>query len=72
MRWAGRAIMEWPGRPSPSSAVHHIHGTRDWVILPSRVKPDVWVQGGAHVLNMSHPLEVNRWIAERLSAAVST
>lgn len=52
------------------ASVHHIHGTRDWVILPSRVKPDVWVQGGAHLLNMSHPVEVNRWIAEGLAAAV--
>lgn len=71
LRWAGRAIMEWPGRPSPSVPVHHIHGTCDWVILPSRVKADVWVQGGAHVLNMSHPVPVNQWITARLVAAES-
>lgn len=69
LRWAGRAIMEWPGKAPGPIPVRHIHGTRDWVILPSRVKPDVWVPGGAHVLNMSHPREVNRWIGEQVRLA---
>lgn len=58
LRFAGRAIMEWPGCEDPGVPVRHIHGNRDWVISHRKVRADVVVPGGAHVLNMSHPEEV--------------
>lgn len=67
LRWAARAVVEWDGcsedELGPGVPVHHIHGTGDWVMPISRVRPTEVVQGGAHVLNMSHPKEVNRMLA---------
>mgnify|MGYP002134121747 CR=1 FL=1 len=49
IRWAGFAITHWPGLADPGVPVHHIHGTRDWVIPISRLRtpPTHVVQGGA-------------------------
>lgn len=64
LRWGGRAIMEWPGAEEVAAPVHHIHGDHDWVIPLRCVKPTVVVPGGSHVLNLSHPGEVNRLLRE--------
>jgi pimeloyl-ACP methyl ester carboxylesterase len=67
LRWAARAIVEWDGctqaELGPGVPIHHIHGDRDWVMPLSRVQPTEVVKGGAHVLNMSHPKEVNAMLA---------
>lgn len=63
IRWAARAIIEWEGCADPGVPVHHIHGDRDWAIPARGVRPDRVVRGGSHVLNMSHPGEVNEFIA---------
>lgn len=65
LRWSGRAIMEWPGVDDATTPVHQIHGSYDRVIPAARLSrpPDSIVRGGAHVLNLSHPLEVNQFIA---------
>lgn len=62
IRWAGRAVLEWPGCPDPGVPVHHIHGERDWVIPLKRVRADRVVKCGMHVLNLSHPAEVNAYL----------
>jgi pimeloyl-ACP methyl ester carboxylesterase len=64
LRWGARAIMEWPGVERIEVPVHHIHGDHDWVIPLRCVKPTVVVPGGSHVLNLSHPREVNRLLRE--------
>lgn len=66
LRWSGRAIMEWPGIEHVTTPVHQIHGSFDRVIPAGRLSrpPDSIVRGGAHVLNLSHPLEVNQFIAK--------
>ena len=69
VKWGARAILEWPGHTDPSIPVRSIHGARDWVILPSRARPDVIVPGAPHVLNVSHPQEVNAFLRECLTAA---
>lgn len=73
LRWAARAVVEWDGcsdaELGPGVPVHHIHGTRDWVMPIARVRPTQIIQGGAHVLNMSHPDEVNALLA-RVSGRV--
>ncbi len=75
LRWAGRAIMEWPGATDVRIPVHHIHGDRDWVIPLSRVRrtrPPLEIEvvaGGPHVLNLSHPGEVNAALARALAGA---
>ena len=74
LAWAMGAAAEWtyPGPPAeidgqPFPPVHHIHGRRDWMIpLDESVAPEV-VEQGRHVLTLSHPRTVNRWIFERLT-----
>lgn len=58
--------MEWPGIEHVTTPVHQIHGSFDRVIPAGRLSrpPDSIVRGGAHVLNLSHPLEVNQFIAK--------
>lgn len=67
LRWGARAIMEWPGAEQVAAPVHHIHGGHDWVIPIRRVQPTVIVSGGSHVLNLSHPGEVNGLLRAVLS-----
>lgn len=66
LRWSGRAIMEWPGIDTLTTPVHQIHGSYDRVIPAERLSrpPDSIIHGGAHVLNLSHPREVNQFIAD--------
>lgn len=63
LRWACGAVLAWEARDDqPPFPVHQIHGGRD-PILPCRLtRPDVIVPGGGHVLTLSHPGEVNRFI----------
>jgi pimeloyl-ACP methyl ester carboxylesterase len=70
IRWGGRAILSWPGCPDPGVPVSHIHGGRDWV-LPLRrgVAATRIVDQGSHVLNLSHPAEVNDFLRDELQAA---
>ncbi len=76
LRWAARAVVEWDGcgedELGPGVPVHHIHGTRDWVMPVSRVNATEVIKGGAHVLNMSHPREVNAMLARVSGRALST
>jgi pimeloyl-ACP methyl ester carboxylesterase len=67
IRWGARALLEWPGARDPAMPVSHIHGERDWVIPVRNVSPDRVVPGGSHVLNLSHPREVNEFIGACLN-----
>jgi pimeloyl-ACP methyl ester carboxylesterase len=75
LRWAARAVLEWPGCEdalAPGVKVHHIHGDHDWVFPVGRVRPDRVVPGGIHVLNMSHPAAVNGFVMEALRGCAVT
>jgi pimeloyl-ACP methyl ester carboxylesterase len=63
LKWCGRAIATWEGTTG-KAPIHHIHGDRDWVIPHARLAtpPSLVIRGGAHVLNLSHPQEVNTFI----------
>lgn len=67
IRWAAQAVLEWPGCEDPGVPVHHIHGDHDWVFAIRKVLPDVTIRRGSHVLNLSHPQEVNDFIAKCLN-----
>lgn len=78
LRWGARAIMDWQGCHVPAAgtdgravSVRHIHGANDWIIPLGRLthKPTTIVPRGAHVLNMSHPREVNAFLIETLAMA---
>ncbi len=65
MKWAIRAIFSWGSTTWPPN-VYHIHGTSDKIILPACVRPDVWVEGGSHIMLLNRHEEVNKLIAAYL------
>ena len=46
--------------------IFQIHGDRDRILPPGRMRPDRIIPGGGHVLSLTHAGEVNRFIAESL------
>ena len=65
IRWGVGAILSW--RPSAQAApVHHIHGSHDWLIPLARVHPDCVVQGGGHLLTLTHPEQVGQFMSDVL------
>ena len=65
LRRIARMIMRWrPGLSLPCP-IHQINGSGDRIIPISGVRPDEVVQGGGHLINMTHADQVNHFIAER-------
>jgi pimeloyl-ACP methyl ester carboxylesterase len=65
LKWGVSAILSW--RPTPVTApVWHIHGSDDRLIPLRLVRPDRVVAGGGHLLTLTHPREVNAYLAERI------
>ena len=64
-------IIRWSAPPPVSCPVWHIHGDRDSVLPASRTSPDELVPGGGHVLTLTSPEAVNRFIAQCLDALQS-
>lgn len=66
LKWGVAAMLSW--RPTPSAApIHHIHGSADRLIPLRLVHPDRVVPGGGHLLSLTHPREVNAFLAEAIS-----
>lgn len=63
VRWACRAIIEWPGVAEVPMPVRHIHGDRDRIIPLHRVNADRVVAGAGHLLTLTHPDAVNDFLA---------
>jgi pimeloyl-ACP methyl ester carboxylesterase len=68
VRWATRAIFGWPGIDELPLPIHHIHGEDDRIIPIRRVTPDAIVKGAGHLLNVTHPSEVNAFIDVAMGA----
>ena len=68
MRWAIGAILTWEPTPLTDIPVFHIHGKRDPMIRASMVASDVVVPDGGHLLNFSHPAQVNDFIRRVLTS----
>lgn len=66
LKWGIEAMLSW--RPTPATVrIHHIHGSADRLIPLRRVRPDRVVPGGGHLLSLTHPQEVNAFLAESIS-----
>ena len=64
LRWACWAVLRW--QPTPEALqvrVHQIHGSADRTFPLWCTRPDQIVRGGGHLLTLTHPLEVNEFIA---------
>ncbi|HSA24913.1 MAG TPA: alpha/beta hydrolase [Phycisphaerae bacterium] len=69
LRRIGRMILQWNGDPPPTCPVHHIHGARDRIIPLRKVKPDVVISDGGHMINLTHADRVNEFIARHVADA---
>ncbi len=70
-RWAAGCAVDWPGFEVPAGypPIHQIHSRRDWVIRPPAGEPGVqWVDGSSHLLHMTHPDTVNRFLFDHIMA----
>ena len=65
LRWSARQILLWESTYEDVN-VRHIHGDRDFVFPISCVEPDEVVEGGGHVISMTHGLQVNKFIRKHV------
>jgi len=69
-KWASGAAVGWPGFEPPHNypPIHMIHCRKDWVLAPPPADtPNVqWVEGSSHLLHMTHPQTVNRFLFETM------
>lgn len=69
--WSTGALYRWSRSSTEVKeypfSIYHIHGTKDRVLPLRRTTPDTVIDGAGHVSSMTHPDEVNRFIAECIS-----
>ena len=63
MHWVLQAILSWEATPLVGTPVFQIHGSRDRVIPTRRVKADVLIPNGGHLINVTRAEEVNAFLA---------
>lgn len=66
LKWAIKQISAWD-RKEKAVNVYHIHGTEDNLITPNLVNPDVWIEGGGHLMVYSHAEKVSELLNKQLS-----
>jgi pimeloyl-ACP methyl ester carboxylesterase len=67
VRWSAGALLPYRSRGDPPGVrVRLIHGQRDLIIPPKNVKPDYVVARGRHLINLSRPAEVNRYLRREM------
>lgn len=64
--WVIKKVLEW-NHPSPHSNVFHIHGTSDRVFPDGRIKADVKIKGGGHLMILNRSSEINEILKKELS-----
>jgi pimeloyl-ACP methyl ester carboxylesterase len=62
-----RAMIEWQTKTPPPAGIVHIHGTADAMLLPDKIKPTHWVEGGKHIMVYSRAEEISKLIEQHLS-----
>ena len=64
LRWVNQRILDWEEPPPPRCPSLWVHGAADPVIPLAKVRPDVVIPGGGHLVNWTHTALVNRTIRE--------
>jgi pimeloyl-ACP methyl ester carboxylesterase len=59
IRWAIRAIMNWK-TDDQVIELHHIHGTRDYILPSTFTNPQYKIQGAGHLMIFNRAEEINR------------
>lgn len=66
LRWSAAQVLNWSLRPT-AHIVRHIHGSADPIFPVDRVVADEVIPGGGHVISMTHPEQVNRFIQKHVN-----
>ena len=66
-RWATAAVLRWRSDPPTDLPIHRIHGDRDHVLPLRGFEPDEIIQGGGHLLPLTHAEQVNAFIKRFVS-----
>jgi pimeloyl-ACP methyl ester carboxylesterase len=69
-RWAAEAVLTWGMDGPPPLAtvpIYHVHGERDRILPMRLTHPDEIVPRGGHVIALSHPEEVNRFLQRHIT-----
>ncbi len=53
-----KAILNWTNTVVPANTFH-VHGTDDKMLMPKRNAPDVWLEGGKHIMIYTRAKEVS-------------
>ena len=52
-------VVQWDNKGVPEEVpVLHLHGTKDKVLPYRKVKQDITIEGGPHMMIMTHPKEI--------------
>lgn len=70
LKWAIKQMSAWD-RKEKAANLYQIHGTDDNLITPNLVKPDVWIEGGGHLMIYSHAEKVSELLNKQLSQSGS-
>lgn len=66
LRWSIEQVFRWNSETF-EVPIRQIHGQNDFVFPVSRLEPDTSIEGGGHVISLTHPRQVNAFIRESLS-----
>lgn len=66
VRWSAKQILRWDSCYD-DVLVRHIHGDRDHVFPIGNVEPDEIVEGGGHVISLTHGQQVNDFLRKQIS-----
>jgi len=62
LRWARQRIIDWEGAAEAPCPRIWVHGENDTVIPAHKIRPDVLIAGGGHLINWTHREQVNQAI----------
>ncbi|CAN5592277.1 alpha/beta hydrolase [soil metagenome] len=70
LRWASQAVLDWEPSPSsvPQPSIYQIHGGADPVLPPGFTKPDEIIPGAGHLISLTHPRQVNAFLAKHMKS----
>jgi pimeloyl-ACP methyl ester carboxylesterase len=66
-KWSLARILDWNAAPKISCPIFHIHGDRDFVLPVRYTNPDTVVNGGGHVISLTHPTDLNAFIQRTIA-----
>lgn len=66
LRWATYATLRWRSDGECPVPIRHVHGGRDFTLPPRGVGADEIIDGGGHLIVMTHAARVNAFVQRAL------